>query len=454
MINVEQINSLIEKEKTSFIQKYKEIVESPSVSSQPDHKKDVRQTAEIAKKFLTEAGFTVEIFETSGHPCVWARLENDPKAPTVAIYNHMDVQPAAKGKDGWTRDPFTFTEENGRYYSRGSTDDKGPAMTAFWASTMAKTLGVKTNIEFIWELEEEIGSPNFHQAVEEIKKVSKADTVIISDTIWLSADQPAMTKSLRGLVCFTATIRTGEKDLHSGICGGAVRNPITELADVISKCVDAKTGDIKIPGVEKTWNKPTPAEIKEFVDTGFSVDNFKKAHKITQLRSEKVEDVVAAIWAKPTFEVHGIAGGYQQEGVKTVVPNTAQAKLSMRLISGQDPIEVFGLAKKHIESLNPLCKVEMIEGVLRPFQAPTNTPINDKISQAIEFAFGKKPVYAAEGGSIGAVVTMTEMMKVPVYFMGLSLPEDSYHGPDESFSWKQIEGGAKAFVKYFELMSS
>jgi acetylornithine deacetylase/succinyl-diaminopimelate desuccinylase-like protein len=247
-------------------------------------------------------------------------------------------------------------------------------------------------------------------------------------------------------------LKTGEKDLHSGLCGGAVRNPITELADMISKCVDAKTGDIKIPGIEKTWTRPTAAEIKEFVDTGFSVENFKKAHKITQLRSEKVEDVVTAIWAKPTFEVHGIAGGYQGENVKTVVPNIAQAKLSMRLVAEQKPEEVFGLAKKYIESLNPDCKVEMIPGVLRPFQAPTNTPINDKISQAIEFAFGKKPVYAAEGGSIGAVVTMVEKLNIPVYFMGLSLPEDSYHGPDESFAWKQIEGGTKAFVKYFELM--
>ena len=454
MITVDQINDKIEKQKTSFVEKYKKLVQSPSVSSQAEHKKDVRETTEIAKSFLEGIGATAHIFETSGHPCLWARIENDPKAPTVAIYNHMDVQPAAKGKDGWTRDPFTFIEDDGRFYSRGTTDDKGPAMTAFWGASIAKELGVKTNIEFIWELEEEIGSPNFHEAIDQIKKVSKVNSILVSDTIWLSSDQPAMTKSLRGLVCFTVTLKMGDRDVHSGLAGGIARNPLTELADMISKCVDAKTGEVTIPGIEKTWKRPTTQEVQEYVDTGFSVEKFMKAHKLKNLRSEKVEDVVSAIWAKPTFEVHGIVGGYTGEGVKTVIPNTAEAKLSMRLVAGQDPKTIYEIAKKYIESLNPDCKVEMTEGVLKPFQAEIGTQQNEKIAQAIEFAFGKKPVYAAEGGSIGAVITMNQILKVPVYFMGLSLPEDSYHGPDESFAWNQIEGGTKAFVKYFELLNT
>jgi acetylornithine deacetylase/succinyl-diaminopimelate desuccinylase-like protein len=453
MIQASQINDKIEKEKNAFLKDYKKIVDSPSVSSQAKHQKDVRETAEIAKSYLEAAGATVKILETAGHPVVWARLENDPKAPTVAIYNHIDVQPAEQGKDGWTMEPFNLTEKNGRFYSRGSTDDKGPAMTAFWAAKMAKSFGIKTNVEFIWELEEEIGSPNFHEAVTQIKKLSKAESIIVSDTIWLDSEQPAMTKSLRGLLSFLVKLKTAEKDVHSGLCGGSARNPITELCSIISKCVDAKTGEITIPGVETTWKKPSAELIKEFVDTGFSVTKFKSAHKLNKLRSEKVEDVVAAIWAKPTFEVHGIAGGYQGENVKTIVPNHAEAKLSMRMVPGQDPMKVFDFVQKYIRELNPDCIVEMIEGVLKPFEAPTGTEQNEKIQQSIEFGFGKRPVYAAEGGSIGAVVTMNEMLGIPVYFMGLSLPEDSYHGPDESFAWRQIEGGVKAFVKYFELLA-
>lgn len=453
MIHIAQINDKIEKEKNKLIADYQRFVECPSVSSQSEHQKDIIKTAQIAKEILESAGATVKIFETSGNPVVWGRIENDPNAQTVAIYNHIDVQPAENGKNGWTRDPFTFVEENGRFYSRGTTDDKGPAITAFWGARMAKDFGIKTNIEFIWELEEEIGSPNFHEAIEQIKKVSKANSVIVSDTIWLDSEQPAMTKSLRGLVSFLVNLKTSEKDVHSGLCGGIARNPITELCDLISKCTNAKTGEITIPGFDQTWPKPSAELIKQFVDTGFSVAKFKQAHKLIKLRSEKVEDVVSAIWAKPTFEVHGIAGGYQGENVKTVVPNEAQAKLSMRMVPGQDPMKAFECFKKYAKEINPDCVVEMVPGVLKPFEAPTGTPQNEKIQTAIEFGFGKRPVYAAEGGSIGAVVTMTEMLRIPVYFMGLSLPEDSYHGPDESFAWRQMEGGVKAFVKFFELMS-
>lgn len=452
MVKVEQINSKIEQEKTKFLADYKKIVESPSVSSQREHDKDVRETAKIAYDYLIAAGAKAQIFETSGHPVVWGRFENDPKAPTVAIYNHLDVQPAAEGKDGWTMEPFKLVEKNGRFYSRGSTDDKGPAMTAFWGARMAKDLGIKTNVEFIWELEEEDGSPNFHEAIAEIKKVSKAESVIVSDTVWLSPDQPAMTLSLRGLLGFVITLQTAEKETHSGLTGGAARNPITELCELVSKCVDAKTGEILIPGIEKTYTKPSAQMLQDFVNTGFDVQRFKKVYGLNLLRSDNPEDVVAAIWAKPTFEVHGIDGGFTGEGIKTVVPHKARALISMRLAPGQDMDATYELAEKYIRSLNKDCQLKIMKES-KPFSAPTNTPQNTKIQDAIEFGFGKRPVYAAEGGSIGAVVTMNETLGVPVYFMGLSLPEDNYHGPNESFAWRQIEGGVKAFVKLFESLA-
>jgi len=451
-VTVDKINALIASEKAQFLANYKKIVESPSVSAQAEHQKDIRETAQIAASYLKEAGAqVVKIYETKGNPVVFGRITNKEGAPTVAVYNHLDVQPAAKGKDGWTRDPFVFTEDKGRYYSRGATDDKGPAMTALWGAKIAKELGVETNVEFIWELEEEIGSPNFESFIEEAKGDIKAQSVLVSDTLWLSPQIPSITRGLRGLQGFLVRLRTGQKDVHSGVAGGAARNPITELCGLIAKCVDTKTGEILIPGFDKTWKRPSAEEVNEHVRSGFSVDSFKAANKLNSLRVTTPEEVVSRIWLSPTFEVHGIAGGYQEEGLKTVVPPFAEAKISMRLVPGQKLEEVVKLFTSFAKSIIPDCEIEMEHG-LEAYAAPSNLAQNEFIAQAYEFGFGVKPASVREGGSIGAVVTMADKLKVPVLFMGMSLPEDSYHGPDESFAWRQVEGGVRSFVKYFDLI--
>lgn len=452
MIDIKTIEDKITTHKDTLIHEYKEIVESPSVSSQPQHKNDILQTAKIAASYIERAGGTAKIFETKGNPVVWGRIENDSSAPTVAIYNHLDVQPAENGKDGWTMEPFTFVEKDQTFFSRGTTDDKGPAMTALYGAKIAKELGVKTNVEFIWELEEEIGSPNFQDFLDQVKGQSKADSIIVSDTVWLTPDQPTMTLSMRGSFFFEVSLTTGGKDLHSGLCGGAARNPLTELAGIINHCVDTKTGEILVQGVAQTYEHPSEELLNQFEQSGFSISYFKEAHQLQKMRFDTVKEVTSHIWAKPTFEIHGIVGGYTGPGSKSVIPNTATAKCSMRLVPGQDPKEVFALVEKHILNFCPDAEIALDHGLLKPFRATTGTPENKKIEQSIEFGFGKKPVFAAEGGSIGAIVPMSESLGVPVYFMGLSLPEDSYHGPDESFRWRQIEGGIKSYVKYFELM--
>lgn len=451
-IKKEDIAKFISEEKDAFLKDFKKIVESPSVSSQQHHKKDILETAKIAAELIHQAGGEATIIETKGNPVVFGRIENDPKAPTVAIYNHLDVQPAEEGKDGWTRKPFVFTEEKGRYYSRGTTDDKGPALTTLWAAKIAKKLGVKTNVEFIWELEEEIGSPNFAEFCEKSKSKLKADSIVVSDTIWIAPGKPATSLGLRGMLGTLVRLRTGNKDVHSGLAGGAARNPLTELSALIASCIDAKTGDIKIPGFDQTWTKPSETELTGYVNSGFSAEDFKSAHKLHSLRYDTAKDVTARIWGSPTFEVHGIVGGYQGEGVKTIVPPFAEAKISFRLVPPQDPHEIFELFKKHVKAQNPDCEV-ILEGILEPYTSPQNHKLNDVIKEAATFGFGKAPVGVREGGSIGAVVTMDKLWKKPIMFMGLSLPEDSYHGPDESFAWEQVEGGVYAFVKYYELLN-
>lgn len=454
MIQLQQINALIEAGKTEFLADYKAIVESPSVSAQPAHHADVLKTAELALGYLKKAGAQVaKLYPTNGNPVVFGRIEVDPLAPTVAIYNHLDVQPAEKGQDGWTRDPFVFTEENGRFYSRGTTDDKGPAMTALWAAKIAHQLGVRCNIEFIWELEEEIGSPHFEDFLRVAKDDIKATSVVVSDTLWLSPDVPSMTRGLRGLQGFLVRVRTGQKDTHSGVTGGAARNPIAEVCNLIAQCVDAKSGDILIPGFDATWQKPKAEELKEYVRSGFKTEKFKADNQLLKLRYEGEEDVLARIWLSPTFEVHGIRGGYQGDGLKTVVPPFAEAKVSMRLVPGQDPAVITRLFVEHAKSIIPDCEIEA-EHSLFPYAAPAHLKQNEFVAQAYEFGFGLKPAPVREGGSIGAVVSMQEKLGIPILFMGMSLPQDAYHGPNESFAYRQIEGGVRSFVKYFELLSA
>ena len=279
--------------------------------------------------------------------------------------------------------------------------------------------------------------------------IPRPDSVIVSDTIWIAKGRPAVPYGLRGLLGARLVLRTGEKDAHSGVTGGAARNPLAELIEVAHACLDARTGRVKIPGFYDDVVEPTKAEIKSFLKSGFRVKDFKEAYGFRSLRVQDPADVLRRIWASPTFEIHGLSGGYHGQGVKTVVPGHAELKISMRLVPNQVPERVFALFKKHVAKINPTIKVER-EGMLHPFQGSFAGPYVDCVKRAVKAGFGKEPAFVREGGSIGAVVTMQNMWKVPILFMGLSLPEHGYHAPNEYFDWGQASGGMKAFACYFE----
>jgi len=435
--------------RSSFADSLKQLVEVPSVSAQSRHKDDIRRCADVAAQLIRDAGGSAEVVATAGNPIVVGELVTDAAAPWIAIYNHIDVQPAAEGKDGWTRAPFAFGEEGGRYFGRGATDDKGPALTALFAAQLAREEGVPINVRLLWELEEEIGSPSFEGFLTAHGGRYKPDSVLVSDTIWLADGKPAVPYALRGLAGALLKLRTAKKDAHSGLAGGAARNPVTELADVVARCVDARTGKILIEGFDKTWQPVSEAEAADFVASGFSVDSFKRAHQLDHLRSEDAREVTQRIWGRPTFEVHGIAGGYQDEGIKTIVPPYAEAKVSMRLVPPQDPEECVRLLAAHVKKLNPDVEVTHEKG-LKAYAGARTGPYADAASDALEFGFGARPAFVREGGSIGAVLSMAEAWNVPITLLGLSLPEDGYHGPNESFAWGQAEGGMLTFVRYFE----
>ena len=444
--SLESLERYAAKSRDEFEQILKKIVEIPTVSVEPDRKAEVRRGAEYAISLLESFGAKATLHETAGHPIVHGRFDRTSSAPTVTVYNHLDVQPAEG--DDWKTAPFDFVRRGDRYFGRGTTDDKGPAISALFGARYAWQQDTPVNIHFLWELEEEIGSPHFESKIRERAKDFATNSVVVSDTVWVSRSRPAQPAGLRGLQGFRFTLQTGETDQHSGTAGGAARNPVAEICQLIGECMDGRTGRVKIPGFYSDVVPPSRKELEDLKKCGFTVKDFKKDHLFRSLRVEDPLEVMKRIWMMPTFEVHGIAGGYQGPGVKTIVPPKATAIVSCRLVPAMDPKKIVKLLTEFVKSRNPDVKVSA-EHALPAYQGKTTGPYADAIRGAMKFAFGKEPVFVREGGSIGAVLSMEKVFKAPVFFLGLSLPEHGYHAPNENFDWPQARGGMAAFADYF-----
>ncbi len=452
MLDRKSLLDFANRQRSAFESKLREFVETPSVSADPAHKADMRRCAELAAATIRELGGQPEIFETGGHPMVHGRFAAGNGRKTVTIYNHLDVQPASRETEPWRTEPFTFVKNGDRYWGRGTTDDKGPALSALWGMRAAREAGVPLNVNVLWELEEEIGSPNFESAIRKNAKKLKTDHVIVSDTIWVSRDRPACPAGLRGLQGFTLSLEVGETDQHSGVTGGAARNPVGELMKLVAQMYDAQTGEVKIKGFYDDVVKPSRKELDDFRKSGFSVRQFKKDHLFKTIRTNNATEVMKRIWAMPTLEVHGLVGGYTGPGIKTIIPPRAEVKISCRLVPNQDPKKIIELVRKFVKKNNRDVKVEL-ETSMYPYLAPTTGPLAEAVKSAMKFAFGREPVFVREGGSIGAVTSMEKILKRPVMFLGLSLPEHGYHAPNENYDWRQASGGMAAFAKYFELVA-
>ncbi|MGH9368952.1 MAG: M20/M25/M40 family metallo-hydrolase [Thermoanaerobaculia bacterium] len=447
----EALKSFAAERRAEFEQTLKRIVEIPTVSVEPGRKGEVRRGADFAVELLESFGAKAELHETAGHPIVYGRFDRGEGLPTVTVYNHLDVQPAEG--DDWKTPPFDFVKQGDRYFARGTTDDKGPAITALFGARYAWENGVPANIHFLWELEEEIGSPHFESTIRREARRFATDSVVVSDTVWVSRSRPAQPAGLRGLQGFRLELRTGQTDQHSGTAGGAARNPVTEICQLIAECVDGRTGRVKIPGFYADVVPPTKKELEDLKKCGFTVAGFKKDHLYKKLRVEEPVEVMKRIWMMPTFEVHGIAGGYQGPGVKTVIPPRATAIVSCRLVPDMSPKKVVQLVTDFVRKKNPDVKVSA-EHALPAYQGKTSGPYADAIRGAMKFGFGKEPVFVREGGSIGAVLSMEKVLRTPVFFLGLSLPEHGYHAPNENFDWAQAEGGMAAFADYFRRVAA
>ena len=445
-----ELEAFARRERDAYESLLREFVEVPSVSAEPGRRGDLDRVAELAAATIRRFGGKAELHRVSGGaPVVLGGFEGHPGRPTVTVYNHMDVQPASKETEPWRSEPFVFTRKGDVYYGRGTTDDKGPALTALFGAKAALEAGVPLNIRFLWETEEEVGSPNFEETLKKIGSAAKTDAVVVSDTVWISRQRPALSAGLRGLLRVIFNLETAETDQHSGSAGGAARNPVGELCQLACEIFDPRTGRVKIPGFYDDVAPVTRGQVQDFKASGFTVKAFMKDHGFKSIRTKDPVEVMKRIWAMPTFEIHGLVGGYTGPGVKTVIPPRAELKATVRLVPDMNGDKVGRLIKAFVKKRYP--DVTMDIGSSAPaYKGVTTGPHVEAAKKAIRFAFGKDPVFVREGGTIGAVLSMEQILKAPIVFMGLSLPDHGYHAPNENFDWGQAGGGMVAFAKLFE----
>lgn len=427
----------------------KRLVEIPTVSSDPARRADVARGAAAAAELVTSLGGRARVVKTGGHPLVVGEFPGPKGAPVLTLYNHLDVQPADRAAEGWRTDPFRFTVKDGRYWGRGTTDDKGPALAALFGVAAAHRAGVPATVKLLWETEEEIGSPHFEATLQKLGRAAATDAVVISDGSWLTRKRPTVACGLRGFKGFRFALETAEADAHSGIAGGPVRNPLAELMDLACALHDARTGRVKVPGFYDGVGRPTKRERADFLGSGFTVARFRKDNHVRLLRSTDPLDVMERLWTRPTFEVHGLAGGFQGPGMKSIVPARGELKVSCRLVPGQDPDRIARLVLAFAKRHNPDVVGEATAGGAASLWEPTG-PLAASVKAAVGFAFGREPAFVRDGGSIGTVLSMERLLGCPVGFLDLSMPDHGYHAPNENFEWGQAAAGMAAFARLVE----
>ena len=446
----DQLVSFANSHRDEFEDLLRRFVETPTVSVDPAHLGDIQKCLELVVETINRFGGRAEVYQAAkGNPTVHGVFDSGNNRPSVTVYNHMDVQPASRETEPWDTDPFVMVTKGDTYYGRGTTDDKGPALSALYGARAALDAGVPVNIRFLWEFEEEIGSPNFEEIITKAASHLRTDSVVVSDTVWVSRQRPASSAGLRGLLGFILTLETATTDNHSGEVGGAARNPLGELMKLVCELYDPTTGRVKIKGFYDDMIAPTKKELNDWINSGFTVSGYKKAHKLKLMRTTDTLAVMKRIWGQPTMEIHGVTGGYQGPGLKSIVPPRAEVKASCRLVPGQDPQKIAREIKATVKAKNPDVKVQF-ESMAPAFRTVTEGPLPEALKRAVKFAFKRDAVFVRDGGTIGAMTSIEKVLKCPVLFLGLSLPEHGYHAPNENFDWQQASGGMVAFAKYFE----
>ena len=446
------INSYIETNKQRFLDELFELLRIPSVSADPKYKDDVVKTAAVIKEKLIAAGAEkVEICETAGYPIVYGEKIIDAKLPTVLVYGHYDVQPADP-IELWTSGPFEPVIKDGKIYARGACDDKGQMYMHVKAfELMMQTNSLPCNVKFMIEGEEEVGSSNLGTFVKQNKEKLKADVIVISDTGIIANDIPSITVGLRGLSYVEVEVTGPNRDLHSGLYGGAVANPINILCEMIAKMKDDKN-HITIPGFYDDVEILTAEERAEMAKAPFSLDEYKKALDLSDIHGEEGYTTNERNSIRPTLDVNGIWGGYQGEGAKTVIASKAFAKISMRLVPHQDSekiMKIFGDYFKSIAPKSVKVKVTPHHGG-EPVVTPSTSVAYKAASMAMETTFGKKPVPVRSGGSIPIVAMFKSELGLDSVLMGFGLDSDAIHSPNEHYGVFNYFKGIETIPYFFK----
>ena len=452
---MKQVQNYINENKDRFLEELFEVLRIPSISAQPSlHKEDMVRCAEHLAASLVKSGADrAEVMPTAGNPVVYAEKIIDPKAKTVLVYGHYDVMPVEPLEE-WRTDPFEPVVKDGRIWGRGADDDKGQLFMhakAFEAMCATGTLPCK--VKFMLEGEEEIGSASLYDFCRQNKKLLKADVILVSDTSMISMDTPSITCGLRGLTYMEVTVKGPNKDLHSGLFGGAVANPANVLTRLVSSLVD-ENGRVTIPGFYDDVRELTPAERKAFNKAPFCLKEYKKALDIAAVEGEAGYTTMERTGVRPSLDVNGIWGGYTGEGTKTVIPSKASAKISMRLVPNQNFEKIGELFKAHFEAIAPKSvkvDVRFLHGGA-PYVAPTDMAAYKAAEKAIVDTFGKKPLPFYSGGSIPIISGFEQILGIKSLLIGFGLAEDAIHSPNESYGLNQFYKGIETiplFYKYF-----
>ncbi len=446
------IRQYIEENKQRFLDELFGLIRIPSISSEEKHQPDMLKAAEYWKKLLLEAGADkAEVMTTTGSPVVYGEKMINPSLPTVLVYGHYDVMPVDP-LNLWHSAPFEPEIRDGKIYARGADDDKGQGFIHAKAfEYMVRSNTLPCNVKFMLEGEEEIGSPALVKWCAKQKNLLKADVILVSDTGMIAQDIPSITCGLRGLAYLEVEVTGPCRDLHSGLFGGAVANPINILAKMIASMQD-ENGRITIKGFYDDVEQLSAFEREELNKAPFCLDNYKKALDINDVHGESGYTTIERTGIRPTFDVCGIWGGYTGEGSKTVIPSKAYAKISMRLVPNQQHEKIAELFIAHFKSIAPECvkvKVTALHGG-EAYVSPTNSPAYLAAAQALETTFGKRPVPFRSGGSIPIIATFEKVLGIKSILMGFGLESDAIHSPNENFPLYNLFKGIETIPYFYE----
>ncbi len=451
------IESYIAQHQTRLLDELKQYLSIPSVSTLPVHKPDITRASEFVAGKLRDAGLReVRLISTKGHPLVYAEWLGAPGKPTVLCYGHYDVQPPDPLNE-WITPPFDPTVRGENIYARGAADDKGQMYVHIKAAEALLALHgrLPVNVKFLIEGEEEIGGESIDHYVKDHADELACDVALVSDTHMFAPGLPTLCVGLRGLV-YTELFATGARvDLHSGLYGGAAPNPLLGLSQIIAQLINADA-KVQIPGFYEDVQPPSAEEMQSWTRLPFSEEQFLKEEVgASLLVGDARYSVLERLWARPTLEVHGITGGFQGEGAKTVIPARASAKISMRLVPKQDPEKILAAFKKEVARLTPpgLCVEVKVHSFGEPILMEPSHPYVAAAADALTEVFGKQTVFTRGGGSIPIVARMQQSLGVPVVLMGLGLPDDRLHSPNEKFHLPNFYNGIRAVARFWEKLS-